>query len=109
MIWKSQNNKIIAQFADFATVIISITLSFYVWSWLYNNYHMGSIPKPYNVDIRYILIPFITSIIYVIIFNFNKSYNFQRFTSLQKECLNVLIISVQGLIIFVFLSFIFGL
>jgi len=109
MIWKSRFNQRIAQGIDFLVVFIANITAYYFWDWLYKYYDICYIPKPYNIDFRYIIITILISLIYVVIFNYNKAYNFQRFTSLSREYQIVLKVSILGLMIFIFISFMSGL
>ena len=90
MIWKSSNNQRIAQLADFITVISSYFIAYFLCYYLLETIHTEKIPS------NWLIIVLLLGFFYVILFEFNNAYNFQRFTSLKKEYQIVLKISILG-------------
>lgn len=102
MIWKSNKNQRIAQIADFLTIISAYFSSYFICYRLINTLHTEQIPANWLITI--LLIGFA----YVVLFEFNKAYNFQRFTSLKKEYLIVLKISIIGFLFGILFFYMIG-
>src|SRR3990172_12595541 len=98
MIWRSSYHQRIAQLADFITAFISFIAAYLVSIFLHNV--MPSIFPP-KIEIRYsfiILIIFL-SFIYNLLFDVQKAYNYQRFTSLYREYSIVVKVCFAGALI----------
>jgi FlaA1/EpsC-like NDP-sugar epimerase len=82
MIWHSSFHQRIAQAADFTTVIISYILTYFISILLHS-----AAPSLHQLEVRnsYLLIMGIMSLIFIILFDKNRAYSYQRFTSLIKE------------------------
>ena len=102
MIWKSSLNQRIAQIADFITVISSYFISYFLCYQLIETIHTEKIPA------NWLLIVLVLGFVYVVLFEFNKAYNFQRFTSLKKEYQIVAKISVIGFLLGILLFYMIG-
>ncbi len=108
MIWRSSYHRRIAQLADFGTAFISFVLAYFI-STLLHRLEPSFFPP--NVEIRtsYILIIIVLSIVYEILFDQQKAYSYQRFTSLLREYSIVIKVCFTGSLISIAVLFLFGL
>jgi exopolysaccharide biosynthesis polyprenyl glycosylphosphotransferase len=85
MIWRPTHHRIIAQIADAVTTLISFLAAYYLWvivqslapTWL-----MGS---DMVIDSDHVMIMIVSALVWVIIFNCQGAYSYQRFTSFSTE------------------------
>ena len=84
MIWNQTKHRRYAQIADYITSLGIYYLAFLISGWLhkYNEEIFPPIIEISNIDIFFaFFFPFLT----VMIFHYQKAYNYQRFTSLSRE------------------------
>lgn len=96
MIWKSRLNQRLAQLADFLTVSLCILLSYPIWVLFYPGEEL--LPSS---TFKLSLLPAISllvfiSILFIVLFNYFRAYNFHRFTSLVTEYANVIKVTIFG-------------
>ena len=107
MIWRSSYHRRIAQLADFLTAFISFVLAYYAAILLHKIYPALFPPKT-DIEISYIIIILFLSIVYEILFDLQKAYSYQRFTSLLKEYSIVIKVCFTGALISIAVLFLFG-
>lgn len=107
MIWRSSFHSRIVQFADFLTIQLGFIIAYLIWD-LFYLFGVNNIPKPFSIEIQYLFQISLLGIIYIILFSENLAYSYQRFTSLFREYLIVIKVSVMGLFLMVFSIFMFG-
>lgn len=107
MIWRSSYHQRIAQFADFCIAFISFILAYYISSFLHEIYP-GFFPRKIEINTTHFLMILGLSIVYEVLFDMQKAYSYQRFTSLLKEYVIVFKVSFSGLLISISLLFLFG-
>lgn len=104
MIWRSSFNSRVAQAADLLTVFGAYYLSYLIWGALYGQ--VGSmLPRPVEMDSRVVVYMIFSSVIYVILFQIQKAYSFQRFTSLRTEYSVVFRVSTLGVVLSIVVAF----
>src|ERR1035437_5219772 len=108
MIWRSSYHRRIAQLIDFSTAFISFILAYYI-STLLHKIEPSLFPPKAEISISYILIIIILSVVYEILFDQQKAYSYQRFTSLLKEYSIVIKVCFTGSLISIAILFLFGL
>jgi exopolysaccharide biosynthesis polyprenyl glycosylphosphotransferase len=108
MIWRSSYHSRIAQVADFFTAFISFVLAYYISSFLHK-IHPSFFPPEAEIRISYLFIILILSVIYEILFEQQKAYSYQRFTSLLKEYSIVIRVCFLGALISFTVLYLFGL
>jgi exopolysaccharide biosynthesis polyprenyl glycosylphosphotransferase len=106
MIWKSKLNQRIAQIVDFITILSGFLLAYVIWDYFYLK-DVGGFSKPYGFRNAWLLIVFVSSFVFVVIFESYKAYNFQRFSSLLREYNIVIKTTFLGLLINGAIFFIF--
>ena len=108
MIWRSSYHRRIAQLIDFSTAFISFILAYYI-STLLHKIEPSLFPPKAEISISYILIIIILSVVYEILFDQQKAYSYQRFTSLLKEYSIVIKVCFTGALISITVLYLFGL
>src|ERR1035438_3852058 len=108
MIWRSSYHRRIAQVVDFGTALISFILAYYI-STLLHKIEPSLFPPEAEIRLSYILIILILSVVYEILFDQQKAYSYQRFTSLFKEYSIVIKVCFIGALISITVLFLFGL
>jgi hypothetical protein len=98
MIWRSSYHRRIAQLVDFATAFMSFILAYYI-STLLHKIEPSLFPPKAEIRTSYVLIILILSIFYEILFDQQKAYSYQRFTSILKEYLIVIKVCFTGAIL----------
>jgi exopolysaccharide biosynthesis polyprenyl glycosylphosphotransferase len=106
MLWRSYNNKFILECLDGLTIVCSFVAGYLFWSFLQTT-HPTLFGHPFRVGYFEILIPILSSFIWVMIFNFTTAYSYQRFTSIETEIAKVIKTSALGILAMVALIFIF--
>jgi exopolysaccharide biosynthesis polyprenyl glycosylphosphotransferase len=83
MIWRPVQHRIIAQVADAVTTLISFVAAYFLWLRL----QMAGWPIGSEIDIEplHFVIMGAVAVIWVIIFNYQGAYSYQRFTSFATE------------------------
>jgi len=107
MIWRSSFHSRIVQFADFLTVQLGFILAYLIWD-LLSSLGANILPNPFSLEIQHLFQISLLGIVYVILFRENMAYSYQRFTSLFREYLIVIKVSVLGLFLMVFTTVMFG-
>jgi FlaA1/EpsC-like NDP-sugar epimerase len=108
MIWRSNYHRRIAQLADFGTAFISFALAYYI-STLLHRLEPAIFPPKAGIRTSYILIIVVLSIVYEILFDQQKAYSYQRFTSLLREYSIVIKACFTGTLISIVVLFLSGL
>jgi exopolysaccharide biosynthesis polyprenyl glycosylphosphotransferase len=108
MIWRPSYHKRIAQLADFTTAFISFALAYYI-STLLHRMEPSLFPPQVEIRTSYVLIIMVLSIVYEILFDQQKAYSYQRFTSIIREYLIVIKVCFTGSLISIAVLFLFGL
>ncbi len=108
MIWRSSYHRRIAQLADFGTAFISFVLAYFI-STLLHMLEPSIFPPKTEIRTSYILIIIVLSIVYEILFDQQKAYSYQRFTSLIREYSIVIKVCFTGSLISIAVLFLFGL
>jgi exopolysaccharide biosynthesis polyprenyl glycosylphosphotransferase len=108
MIWRSSYHRRIAQLADISTAFISFILAYYISIFLHN-IEPSLFPPETEIRISHILIILFLSVVYEILFDLQKAYSYQRFTSLLKEYSIVIKVCFIGSLISITILFLFGL
>lgn len=107
MIWKSKLNQRIAQFADFLTAMIVFLFTYIVWDYCYYK-GIAGFSEPNKLPDSWLPILGLSSLIFVIIFETYKAYNFQRFSSLLREYNIIIRTSFLGLLFSGAIFYLFG-
>lgn len=107
MIWRSSYHRRIAQFADFGTAFISFVLAYSI-STLLHRLEPSFFPPKIEIRTSYILIIIALSVVYEILFDQQKAYSYQRFTSLLREYSIVIKVCFTGSLISIAVLFLFG-
>ena len=107
MLWRSFFNSAIARLADFFTAFCGYALSYLLWAVLHRVY-TGIIPVAVELRFHYLLLVVLFSTVYVIVFEAQHAYSYQRFTSLKSEYFIVGKTSVLSLLSNVLMAFLFG-
>lgn len=107
MIWRSTYHRRVAQIVDLFTAIMSFVISYYIAEYLHNLDPQVFPPKT-GIKISYLLIIIILSIVYEILFDQQKAYSYQRFTSLTREYTIILKVCFMGSLISIALIFFLG-
>ena len=99
MIGRPKDHRRLAQLADGLTTTASFVIAYFIWNnvRIHTNIGVGQ-PIQLNWSDAWKIIGF--SIIWVIIFNKQKAYTYQRFTSLHREISLVFKTTVIGIFIF---------
>lgn len=108
MIWRSSYHRRIAQLADCGTAFISFVLAYFI-STLLHRLEPSLFPPKTEIRTSYILIIIVLSIVYEILFDQQKAYSYQRFTSLLREYSIVMKVCFTGSLISIAVLFLFGL
>ncbi len=106
MIWRSSFNSKIAQLADFITVMSGLTISYFIWDYLYR-LKPGTFPTPFRINFQLVILSLIISYYYVFLLKNYNAYSYQRFTSILTEYLNILKVFGIVLLSAIFFSFLF--
>ncbi|MCL5030977.1 MAG: sugar transferase [Bacteroidetes bacterium] len=107
MIWRSGYHRRIAQLADFGTAFISFVLAYFI-SALLHRMEPSLFPPQVEIRTSYILIVIVLSMVYEILFDQQKAYSYQRFTSLLREYSIVMKVCFIGSLISISVLFLFG-
>ncbi len=97
ILWRPSYHTRIAQVGDFLTVATSCIVSYYASLGLHD-LHAHIFPPVVPPSSSFLLVTVI-SIAYVILFNYQKAYSYQRFTSKTMEYLIVLKVASLGILI----------
>lgn len=108
LLWRSSYHSRIAQLADFVVVISGFILSYYCYVFL-NKVPPFAFMYSHEMSLSYLFIFFIIGLIYVLLFNYQNAYSYQRFTSLIKEYSIVFRVSTFGLLFVISIFFLYGL
>jgi exopolysaccharide biosynthesis polyprenyl glycosylphosphotransferase len=85
MVWRSTYHKILAQIADVVTTILSFFGAYGLWRalrWLAPGLSLGS---DIVIDSSFFIFIVVTSAVWVVLFDLQGAYSYQRFTSFSKE------------------------
>ena len=107
MIWRSSYHRRIAQLADFATALISYMLAYLISTLIYNVEPFLFPPKT-EIRSSYFMFIIVLSMIYEILFDLQKAYSYQRFTSLLREYTIILKVCFIGSLISISFLFLLG-
>ena len=108
MIWRSSYHRRAAQAADFLTALISFVLAYYISALLHKAWPSFFPPKE-EIKTSYVLTVLLLSILYEVLFDQQKAYSYQRFTSLLREYSIVIKVCFIGALISVSILFLLGL
>ncbi|MEW6702909.1 MAG: sugar transferase [Bacteroidota bacterium] len=107
MLWRSSYHKRIAQLADFGIVVISFLSAYYFFILMHKIEPALFIPKN-EIRTSYTLIILFLSGIYVFLFDQQKAYSYQRFTSLLREFKIVIKVCAIGSLLTLAVLFLLG-
>jgi exopolysaccharide biosynthesis polyprenyl glycosylphosphotransferase len=107
MIWRSSFHRRIAQVADSGTAFISFVLAYFIAT-LLHRVEPSIFPPQVEIKTSYILVIIALSIVYEILFDLQKAYSYQRFTSLLREYSIVMKVCFTGSLISISVLFLFG-
>lgn len=85
MPWRPAHHKFLAQLADAVTTILSFVVSYYVWRFCQWQFPIGSLLSEIQLDTSHFFLMMVTAVLIVIIFNAQRAYWYQRFTSFATE------------------------
>jgi exopolysaccharide biosynthesis polyprenyl glycosylphosphotransferase len=108
MIWRSSYHRRIAQICDFGTAFISFILAYY-FSTLLHKIRPSFFPPEDEIRMSYIFLILLISIVYEILFDQQKAYSYQRFTSLLREYAIVIKVCFTGFLVSIAVLYLFGL
>lgn len=107
MIWRSSFNSGVARAADFVTAYTSLAVSYMLSGALHNLYPLA-LPHQPKLTPALFLLAGVFSLVYVLLFETQKAYSYQRFTSLSSELQKVVRVSLIALFVNVSLLFMVG-
>src|ERR1035437_7519633 len=107
MIWRSSYHRRIAQLADIGIAFLSFILAYYI-SCMLHKVEPSLFPRKAEITASYILIIIVLSVLYEFLFDQQKAYNYQRFTSLLREYLIVIKVCFIGSLISLAVLLLFG-
>lgn len=105
MLWRPGYHKLIAQIADVGTTLISFVTAYFIWvllRWLAPTWPIGA---KIVLDSSDLVIISASAVIWVIIFNCQGAYSYQRFTSFAKETKIILKTVLWGALLLIGLGF----
>lgn len=105
MLWRPANHRIIAQIADAVTTLISFVAAYYLWLVLRLIMSEWPIGSEIVLEPLHFLIMTASVILWVIIFNFQGAYSYQRFTSFATETKIILKTVLGGVMLLIGLVF----
>jgi len=108
VIWRSTYHRRIAQFVDFGTAFISFILAYFISTYLHK-IEPSIFPPEDEIKMSYIFLILLISIVYEILFDQQKAYSYQRFTSLLREYTIVIKVCFTGLLVSIAVLYLFGL
>ncbi len=107
MIWRSSFNSGVARVADFVTAFASLMLS-YLLSGILHQFYGSLLPSQPPVKLSFLIMATVFSLVYVIFFESQKAYSYQRFTSLISEYSIVGRVTLLALLVNVLIAFMLG-
>ena len=107
MIWRPSYNSRIAQVIDIAVAFLSFLLTFFVAKFLHN-LDSSLFAPAIEIKQSIYLLAVLLSISYKILFDYQKAYSYQRFTSIAREYAIVFKVCFMGLLITIALTYLFG-
>ncbi len=107
MLWRSSFNSTVARVADFLTAYAGYAISFAIWGELYRAYP-AIVHEPVVLRLHYYVIIAVFSLIWVSLFEAQKAYSYQRFTSLSEEYGIVAKTGVLALLLNTVITFMLG-
>jgi len=107
MIWRSTYHRRMAQTVDFLTALGAFFISYFIAVSL-NHFYPSYFPPKLNVRPFYFLTMLIVSVLIVFLFNGQKAYSYQRFTSLIREYKIVIKVTIIGFIVTIVIFFLLG-
>lgn len=107
MIWRSRYHYRLAQAADFITGVLSFIAAYYVAAAMHN-YEPLRFTSIGEIKSSYIYLILFISIIFIFLFDQQKAYSYQRFTSLLREYTIVLKVCFLGSLLTISSIFLFG-
>jgi len=107
MIWRSSYHRRIAQITDFLTALVGFFISYFIAILLNKNYPAYFPPK-LGIRESYFFTIALISLLFVFLFNKQKAYSYQRFTSLLKEYTIVFKVTFIGFLITIASFFLLG-
>ena len=105
MIWRSSLHSRIAQIADFFTALTGFIVSYYLTGFLFQ--YSTFFGQKFPVIEEHLILMIILSLFYVYLFNVQKAYSYQRFTSLWMEYFIIIKVALIGLTIAIAIIFMF--
>lgn len=107
MIWRSSFNSGVARLADFLTAYSSLAVSYWLVGILHRLYPT-MLPSRPPLPGAMLLLAGVFSLVYVLLFETQKAYSYQRFTSLLSEYWIVAGVTLLALFVNVLISFMLG-
>ncbi len=107
MIWRSSFNSGVARIADFLTAYFSLALS-YALAGMLHHFYPVLLPARPVLKMSYFVLASIFSLVYVLLFESQKAYSYQRFTSLISEYSIIGRVTAVALFVNVLIAFMFG-
>lgn len=83
--WRPVHHKIIAQLADGLTTFLSFFVAYYLWGLLKRTFPQWAHGPEIKLEGEYVILIAVAAWTAVIIFNVQKAYSYQRFTSFMTE------------------------
>ena len=108
MIWRSSYHRRVAQILDFAVAFISF-IAAYAFAVLLHKIVPLVFPPKVEIRESYLILVLFLSFVYVLLFDIQKAYNYQRFTSLFREYSIIVKVCFTGLLISIAAVFLVGL
>lgn len=99
MLWVPEHHKRIVQLADFITVFVSFVSAYYFWIYLRMTFPDMVPGGEMHLDDSYLLLVIFLSFIWVILFDKQGAYSYQRFTSYMTEFKIILKTGILGSLI----------
>ena len=105
MIWRPTHHRIIAQVADAVTTLLSFVTAYYLWEIVRSMAPEWPMGSEIVLDHLHFIIMAAAAVLWVMIFNFQGAYSYQRFTSFTTEIKIILKTVLWGSLLLIGLFF----
>lgn len=105
MIWRPVHHRIIPQVADAVTTLLSFVATYYLWEIVWNMAPGWPIGSGIVIGAFHFILMAASAVLWVMIFNFQGAYSYQRFTSFGKEIKIILKTVLWGSLLLIGLFF----
>jgi len=105
MNWRSSIHSRIAQIVDYFTALTGFIVSYYLTGFLYQ--YSSFFGQKFPIIEEHLLLTIILSLFYVYLFNVQKAYSYQRFTSLLAEYFIIFKVALIGFVVTIALIFMY--